>query len=139
MARACQMVFLPFCLMPSMFRSLQPKMRPKRRKRPGQPPQTPAELSLMQEQQPLSRGALLFWFSGRRQTLTQGQRGYTASVQPTYPGDITLPNLLQEPEQHHTTHGELGDPRVKPFTLRQGPDDSAIHPAGNREHKANGG
>lgn len=122
------MVFLPFCLMPGMSRSLQhskiwPKMRPKKRKRPGQPPQTPAELSLMQEQRPLSRGALLFWFSGRRQRgqLTRGQRGRTASTNISRGKDITLPKLLHKPEEHGTAGVEPGDIRVKPFTLRQGP------------------
>lgn len=107
-------------LQPSM-QKIWPKMRPKKRKRPGQPPQTPAELSLMQEQRPLSRGALLFWFSGRRQTLTRGQCGYTASTNIFRGKDITLPKLLHEPEEHGASGAEPGDIRVKPFTLRQGP------------------
>lgn len=57
----------------------------------------------MQEQRPLSRGALLFRFSGRRQTLTRGQLGYTASAKHIPGKDITLPNLLHEPEEHRAT------------------------------------
>lgn len=97
-------------------------MRPKKRKTPGQPPQTPAELSLIEEQRPLSRGALLFWFPGRRQTNPGTAWLYSfSSAKTSWGKDIALPNLLHEPEEHRGTGAEPGDVRVKPFTLCQGP------------------
>lgn len=66
----------------------------------------PTEPSLTEEQGPLSRGALLFWFPGRRQTLTQGQCETTQLQfsQPLLEKDVALPNLY-EPEDHQATGG----------------------------------
>lgn len=92
-ARMCQMMSLSFRLMPAMLCSFQPlypenlAQNEARKKEKTWPVTTnPTEPSLMEEQRPLSRGALLFWFPRRRQPLTQGQRGCAASVQPTHPG-----------------------------------------------------
>lgn len=92
-ARTCQMMSSSFRLMPAMLSSFQPlypenlaQNEPRKKEKAWPVTTNPTEPSLTEEQRPLSRGALLFWFPGRRQPLTQEQRGCAASVQPTHPG-----------------------------------------------------